>query len=212
MHTVIFANGDFSFDSVAANAIQQAKLIISADGGANHCASLEITPDILIGDCDSIDHNLLTNYLESGVTIQRHPKEKNATDLELALDYASRKGASSIDVLGTLGGRWDMSLANILLMANQKYSGIKITLIAEHCRILLLHPGIHHIEGTMGQCISLLPIKGDASAVKLNGFRYPLDRQTIYFGSSLGVSNVMTGDHGVIEHSAGILLCIYQNS
>lgn len=211
MKTVIFANGDYSHSAATGAVVDRATLIIAADGGANHCSLNGIVPDIIIGDCDSIQPDLLSHYLQQDVTISRFPKEKDATDLELAIDYAVQQEAVTIDILGILGRRWDMSLSNILLCTQHKYSGKAITLYGEDCRIEILHPGVHTIKNRKEQRLSLLPIQGDALGVTLRGFEYSLSNATICFGSSLGVSNVITSEKATIEHTHGILLSIHQD-
>ena len=210
MIAVIFANGLLDHTPELDTLLKQADLIIAADGGASHCSGLGITPDILIGDLDSIDPPLLSSYRNKGIAIHRHPQRKDATDLELAIDLAIKKGTRTIWLLGALGGRWDMSLANIMLAASDKYKNQKIRLSGQDCFMQILHPGIKHpIEGRPGQKISFLPLKSDAEAVTLTGFDYPLTQQIIPFGSSLGVSNIMTTKQASVHHTRGILLCVF---
>ncbi len=209
MFTLIFANGTLDHSPQLATLLEQADLIIAADGGANHCTRLAVTPDILLGDLDSIDAKILNVYEQDGITIHRHPKQKDATDLELALDLAKEKGAQTVWLVGALGGRWDMSLANVMLAAGERYQDQHIFLLAGNCSMHILHPGKEHtISGAPGQKVSVLPLKGDACGVTLHGFTYPLADQTIPFGSSRGVSNIMHENTATIYHTVGILLCI----
>lgn len=212
MIALIFANGnlDFSADreDIAA-LIRQAGFLIAADGGANHCRRLGITPDILLGDLDSIKPAILAKLESEGVAIHRHPARKDATDLELALDLAVEKGAQTIWLIGALGGRWDMSLANIMLAASEKYKDQDVFLLGQDCSMQILHPGtIHTVSGTSGQTISFLPLKDDVYGVTLIGCEYPLQNHTISFGSTLGVSNILKGAQATVQQSKGVLLCV----
>ena len=212
MIAAIFANGILDPSPELDTLLDQAELIIAADGGANHCSRLSITPDILLGDLDSIDPPLLATYQNKGIAIHRHPRHKDATDLELALDLAVAKGARTIQLIGALGGRWDMSLANIMLAASEKYKNQKVLLSGQNCSMQILHPGKPFtFSGTTGQKVSLVPLKGDVHGVILTGFAYPLTGQSILFGSSLGVSNITIVDQVTVHHSQGILLCIFFN-
>ncbi len=209
MIAVIFANGTLDPAPELDILIDQAELIIAADGGANHCNRLCITPDILLGDLDSIDPALLATYQNKNIAIHRHPRHKDATDLELALDLAVDKSARTIWLIGALGGRWDMSLANIMLAASDKYKNHKIFLLGQDCSMQILHPGkTNTITDRTEQKLSLLPLKGDVHGVTLTGFAYPLADQTLLFGSSRGVSNIMNSNQATVEHTEGILLCI----
>lgn len=209
MDALVFANGLLGAVSCLAQLIERANLIIAADGGANHCQKLEILPDILIGDLDSIHPQLLTQYKDRGVEIISYPVKKNATDLELCLNEAMDRGARKISLIAAIGGRWDMSLGNILLAASVKYQGIKVSLYSEESSMHILHPrNLHRIVSSPGQRVSLLPLHGDVSGITLSGFEFPLTNHTLRAGSSLGVSNVAMSSEATILHRKGILLCI----
>jgi len=212
MIALIFANGnlDFSADREdIATLLAQADFLIAADGGANHCTRLGITPDILLGDLDSIKPPILAKLESEGVAIHRHPARKDATDLELALNLAVEKGAQTIWLIGALGGRWDMSLANIMLAASDKYKDQDVLLLGQDCSMQILHPGkIHAVSGTSGKTISFLPLKDDVYGVTLIGCEYPLQNHTIAFGSTLGVSNILKDAQATVQHSKGVLLCV----
>jgi thiamine pyrophosphokinase len=209
MIALVFANGNLDHSANLSALLTQADLLIAADGGANHCTRLGITPDILLGDLDSIEPAILTKLENEGISIHRHPTRKDATDLELALDLAVEKGAQTIWLVGALGGRWDMSLANIMLAASDKYKDQRILLLGQDCSMEILQPGkIHTVSGTSGQNISLLPLKDNVCGVTLIGFEYPLKNHTISFGSTLGVSNILKDDQATVQHSKGVLLCV----
>ena len=211
MQTLIFANGDFCLFESLESLVLQVDLIIAADGGAAHCENIGIVPHIVVGDCDSIGADLLERYRQEDVKIFRHPIEKDATDLELALDLACEKGTCQVCLLGALGGRWDMSLANIMLAAQGKYREIDIFLVGDDCRMRILHPGRQHsVFNHDGATVSLLPLEGNTEGVTLIGFHYPLDDHTIRFGSSRGVSNLLAAERATICHQKGVLLCIQQ--
>ncbi|SDO38889.1 thiamine diphosphokinase [Desulforhopalus singaporensis] len=212
MVILIFANGEPVSPSVVKQQLAEVDYIIAADGGTRHCRLLGITPDIVIGDLDSTDKELLGEFTRSGVTVDRHPVDKDATDLELALVHCLAKGATRVIVSSALGGRWDMSLANILLMANEKYRKMQISIVADCSTISILHPGDNRVCGRQGQRVSLLPLKNDVTGVRLTGFRYPLDDYDIQFGSTIGVSNLLVQPSGAIYHAEGILLCVTERT
>jgi len=188
---------------------EQADLIIAADGGAERCRRLGIIPHILIGDLDSISAELLEEYRHAGVEIIRHPCRKNATDLELALDLAASKGAEEVILLGVLGGRWDMSLANVMLAAGKRYQRIRISLFDTQCRIYIIHGGLTFtLKSVPGQTVSLIPLTADAEGVTIEGFDYPLKDSLLPFSASRGISNRLIKKEGLITVKKGLLLCI----
>lgn len=214
MLTLIFANGTLEpLPDVLPDLLERADRIIAADGGANHCARLGIVPTTLIGDLDSVEADILQKFQTQGVDIHRHPPEKDATDLELALDLAldlAIEGeATTAWLFGALGGRWDMSLANILLGAQEKYRTLHITLPGPDCLMHILHPGkTFTVHKSQGRKVSLLPLKNDVHGLTLKGFQYPLRDATLRFGSTRGVSNVLSGPVGTVHFQKGLLLCV----
>ena len=209
MLTLIVANGDLAEIPELPDLLARADLILAVDGGANHCRRLGIIPDALIGDLDSIAPAVLQEFQEKAVVIHRHPPRKDATDLELALNLAMNKGAREVWLLAGLGGRWDMSFANVLLLAGEKYQTLSCTVPGPGCIMHILHPGeAFSLTGVPGQKISLLPLANSVHGLTLHGFAYPLQNATLHFGSTQGVSNVRQESAATIQFRTGILLCI----
>ena len=209
MDVVIFANGELTAGNKAVDLAEQAELIIAVDGGAHHCRTLGITPHILLGDLDSIDSALLHSYEQNDVTIHRHPVAKDETDLELALDLAIAEQATRITIFAALGGRWDMSFANLFLLAAPEYTGVEILLVEQRTTIGVCRGGKEQIlTFPAGTTVSLLPINGDATGITLTGFKYPLTDQTLKFASSRGISNILLQPPGTVIFKSGIVLWI----
>lgn len=211
MQVVIVANGPIDLPKSFQNYVRKADRIIAADGGANLCKKAGCTPHILIGDLDSIDPALLNEYQKRSIKILQHPARKDATDLELALDLALEGGAAGIDLFGVFGGRWDMSLSNIMLACQEKYRHVKVAIHDHSTKMCILHRGAHIIDAEPGARVSFLPIGGDVNGISLEGFEYPLSNETLMFGSSRGLSNVVIGSIPRVEVKNGILASIYSS-
>ncbi|MCS7062409.1 MAG: thiamine diphosphokinase, partial [Anaerolineae bacterium] len=125
---IIFANGELPEPAAVRGLIQPDDLLIAADGGARHCRALGLTPHLVIGDFDSLDAAELGALEQAGATLRQHPRDKDETDLELALLEAAARGASYLVVLGAFGGRLDMTLANIQLLLHPKLAGVRVEL------------------------------------------------------------------------------------
>ncbi len=213
MNTVIFANGAMDNQGRAKQAAAGAELIIAVDGGANHCHSLDIQPRILLGDLDSVSPVLVEQYAEAGVEIIRFPADKDKSDLELALDLAAAKGANPVTVFAALGLRWDMTLANLLLLAAPCYREMDIQLQDAASRIFLIRTGKETaLSVRPGSTVSFLPLDSAVQGVTLQGFKYSLCRESISFASTRGVSNILPSGKGTVAVQAGILLCIVDES
>ena len=210
MNCVIFANGDFSPSTLPDTPWQQADLLIATDGGARHCHILQLIPHILLGDMDSITPELLAWFTKHGSEVLRFPPHKDKTDLELALETATARGAGNILILGALGGRWDMSIASIMLLAAPIPAGIALTLREGPDSLHCLHGGEHlQIHGRIGDILSLIPLAGPSRGISLNGLEYPLNDQDIPSGSTRGISNLFVHDTAEISLREGLLLIVH---
>jgi len=188
---------------------QPSDLIIAADGGTHHCKSLGITPNIIIGDFDSLDPKEVITYQQAGVEIYQYPIRKDETDLELVLQFTMKQEISELYIIGALGERWDMTVANILLMAHPMFTRLKIRLLDGSQELVLLR-GEDQIElhGQPGFQLSLIPLAGDAHGITTHGLEYSLNDESLYFASTRGVSNVFLHDHAQVIVKEGVLLCI----
>ena len=147
-------------------------------------------------------------YEEGGTQIIRHPARKDYTDLELALQHVQALGATHCLVFAGLGERWDQTLANLLLLASPRLKSTTIRLIEGHQEITLLQPGQPTtLAGQPGDTLSLIPLAGDAHGITTQGLEYPLHQETLHFGATRGVSNVLTGPEACIRFEQGSLLC-----
>ncbi|MBU4345326.1 MAG: thiamine diphosphokinase [Proteobacteria bacterium] len=207
MRTIIFANGTIdNSDSI----LSGKDLIIAADGGLHHCLRLGITPDVVIGDIDSLTTDDIKRLQIAGVEIIRYPAKKDQTDLELALRLAIDRGADEIVVFGAMGGRWDMSIANILLPAEQNLSNATIRIIDGRHEIMLLRAGKEIIfQGKKEDILSLIPLGRDALGITTVGLEYPLKDDLLRFGSSRGISNVFIENSATVFLKQGLLLCVH---
>jgi thiamine pyrophosphokinase len=181
----------------------------SCDGGGKYCIILGVEPSIIIGDLDSIHPDELPAYRAKGIELIQYPARKDETDLELALHYALNRGIEDIVILGGLGARWDMSIANILLLAHPGFEQLNIRLIDGSQELMLMRHGAKlTLPAVKGDTVSLIPLAGDALGITTHGLEYPLNDGDLRFGTSRGVSNVAMLEPVEILLQGGLLLCI----
>ena len=208
MHTVIVAN-EPGFDAAPFRALLSgAPLLIAADGGGNALFAAAITPHLVIGDLDSLDPAAEAAFASAGAAIRRHPVEKDETDLELALLAAVQAGATQIDLLGAMGGRWDQTLSNVALLALPELEGLRVRLLDVGQEAYLAR-GATPIPGAQGETVSLLPLGGAARGITTRGLYYPLDDAELRFERSRGVSNVISAPPAHVTVREGLLLVVH---
>jgi thiamine pyrophosphokinase len=206
---LIFANGELPEPEAARRRLRPDDLLIAADGGARHCRTLGRQPQLVIGDLDSLPTAERAALEAAGVPFERHRAEKDETDLELALLAAVRAGADQLAVLGALGGRLDMTLANVLLLTHPAFANVRVELWHGRQTAWLIRPPGAGIAGQAGDTLSLIPLNGDARGVTLTGLAYPLRDETLLAGPARGVSNTLTGPAAQVTVRAGLLLAVH---
>lgn len=209
MSVLIFANGEVGAVEWIRPYLAEATAVIAADGGSRHLMALNYSPDIVVGDMDSLSP-AVHDWLETAaVPRQTHPAAKDETDLELALLYAiDHYDADDLLLFGVLGGRLDQTLANILLLAHPALADRRVTLVTERERAWLVR-GTTEIRGAVGDIVSLIPLGGDVHLKETQGLQWPLNDDTLSFGPARGVSNVMTAPLATVALHSGVLLCIH---
>lgn len=207
-HVVIAANGSYAHDKRLLSCVGGADLIIAADGGANWLVQHGITPDVLIGDLDSVADQVLADLEGGACRIERYSPNKDETDTELALLEAVALGATRITLVGVLGGRVDHELANTLLLLMPQLDGLDVT-IYDGKSYLCLVKGERTLAGAVGDTLSLIPLGGDVLGIMTSGLQYPLRNEPLYVGPARGVSNVFTAPHVRVACRQGTLLAVH---
>lgn len=189
---------------------KQIEQTIAGDSGMEFFYRNQLQPDIIVGDFDSAKSEIVSFYQKNEkIKIIRFRPEKDETDTELALKTALEKNPEEIYILGATGTRIDHLLGNIYLLQKALKKGVSCCIVDEHNRISLLkEPKVILAKDQFGKYISLLPLGNQVKGVTLKGFKYPLYQHTLTNDTSLGVSNELQADEGVIELTEGILILI----
>ncbi|MFN8474416.1 MAG: thiamine diphosphokinase [Anaerolineae bacterium] len=211
MNTLIIANGPApSLDQLRYEA-ETADLVIAADGGAVHILAAKLFPDLVIGDLDSVPQQALDALREAEVELLKYPTHKNETDLELAVAEAIKRRATSITIMAAVGGRLDQTLANVFLLAEPQFSGIPIRICTEREEVFLVRNQAL-IHGAIGDTVSLIPLTPQVRGVTTRGLEYPLEDAVLRFGPTLGISNSLYSEEGMVALREGLLLVVHQTT
>ncbi|WP_302964630.1 thiamine diphosphokinase [uncultured Adlercreutzia sp.] len=175
--------------------------VIAVDGGFASLEAAGCVPDLALGDFDSL------GYVPEGVPVKAFPAEKDASDMELALEEALARGADAVEVYGALGGRLDHTLANLLLLASFAERGLTVTAVGERERVtFLVGPGELTVAGDeAGAIVSVFSLSDVATGVCEEGLKYGLDHVALTNRTSWGLSNELAGTAARISVESGTL-------
>lgn len=178
--------------------------VIAADAGYLHMAVLSAVPDLVVGDFDSLGmkpHH--PNVIE-------YPKEKDQTDMMLAIDEGLRRGYQKFVILGGLGGRLDHTYANIQALsyiANKKACGY---LLGDGTAVTVIKNGSISFDSEKEGVISVFCCGETAQSVTISGLKYALKNAFLDSTYPLGVSNAFTGVKSEITVSNGSLVIMWE--
>lgn len=183
-----------------------ADLIVAVDGGGALCLDAGVMPDVVVGDFDSLSHADLDRIRASGAVVSQFPAEKDASDLELAVEEARIRGATSITVTAASTGRLDHTLAalGVLVSAAELLPrlaepGMDVWVMSPQGRSSTILSGA-------GETISVLAFGGPA-VVSVKGVIWELESAELSPDSSLGLSNrIGSAGRARISVSHGVAL------
>ncbi|MCR4615769.1 MAG: thiamine diphosphokinase [Clostridiales bacterium] len=185
--------------------IPEGSFIIAADGGYSYVKDLGLKPDLLLGDFDSLP------VLPEGENILRYKKEKDETDVLLAVVEGLKRGFNVFRIYGGTGGRTEHTVANIQTLAYIANRGAEGCLYDDGRIITVIRSGgLSFDEGCKGY-ISVFAYGGSARGVNETGMKYSLTDATLTVDDPLGVSNEFTGGRASVSVDDGMLLIIYEN-
>jgi len=175
---------------------------VAADSGFDLARKLQIVPDLLVGDMDSLEDSQELRDFPTD-RIRRYPPAKDETDAELGLSILWEMGCERVILAGGGGGRLDHLLALVSLFERGKTPSVWYT-SREQIQVV---EGTHALSNCRGQTVSFFPIGGMVSGMHSEGLRWPLDGLQ-WRGGDVGVSNVCLEDRCTVSVRRGRLLMV----
>jgi len=206
---LIFANGDLSDLEKVRALIRSDDFILCADGGTRHALALGLTPHLVIGDMDSATSHEIQQLEKSDVPIELFPRDKNETDLELAIQRALEKHPEAILIVAALGGRLDQTLGNITLLSDARLADVDVRLDDGVEEVFFCRTR-SEVRGRSGDLVSLIPWREKVEGVQTKNLKWSLHDEILYPEKTRGISNEMTADIAGIAIKSGLLLVVHR--
>ncbi len=195
--------------------VQGSHLLVAVNGGSDVAMHLGLQPDMIIGDLDSMGAEARGHFLRpGGPEVRSFPSRKDRTDTQLALEHLMSRTPrpDAITVCGAFGDRLDHGLALVLYSASLQVASRKpaSVILTDGRQRAFSVTASTVVAGEPGDTVSLIPLTPRVTDVHLEGFCYPLAGQTLRWGTTLGISNVLaTGRARVEIRGEGVLLAVH---
>jgi thiamine pyrophosphokinase len=199
---VIFLNGVFPKRKIISGLTARNDYLIAADGAANYLKKLNITPDVILGDLDSIEKNVLKYYLKKNVPVIKYT-EQETTDFEKSLNFVIQAEIKEIAIFGFTSLRPDHSLNNFSVL-KRYYKRLNIKFIDDTFFIEFINKKIS-FSYRKNTLISLLPFP-TARNIITKGLRYQLNNESLSLGKREGTLNISNSEKISISFTSGDLI------
>ena len=183
---------------------------IVVDGALNTIKDSQVNMDLIIGDLDTVDNNLVIKYKNQGIRVLEYSTDKDYSDTHLAILEAIKQNASDITIIGGIGSRLDHTLANIHTLLVPTKNNIPCRIVNEN-NIIQCTNNTLVVENTFGKYLSLIPLTTEVIGINSKGLKYALDNTNLIVGESIGISNEIVDDNAFITIKEGILIVIQSN-
>lgn len=181
-------------------------LVIACDAGATALERAGVTPDVAVGDFDSLSPQALERLAHAGARIVRFPQEKDETDFDLALAEARSLGATEVDIASATGGTPDHALAVFGSLAHN--ADLRPSLHGADWSAAVLAPaGRAQTSVPQGATFSVIALV-DSATVTCRGTRWELECAPLPALGSLGIGNVAEQVAAITVHTGCALVVV----
>lgn len=164
---VILAGGDYPTAERPLEILHQAKMVICCDGGADRYIAEGHTPDIIIGDGDSLSAENRTRFADRII----YEADQETNDQTKAVKYLLSKGLKRMAIVGATGKRDDHTLGNIALLSEYRKMGAEVRSYTDY-GVFIPCCGTCRFSCLPKAQVSVFNI--DAKHFQSNGLAYPI--------------------------------------
>ena len=206
---VVIGAGDLTVGSIN---VGEDDLVIAVDGGLNYCSVLEVEPDLILGDFDSVGEEQKMALLELQKQIPDRvialKPEKDDTDMLAALKMGLEFGYTSFQIYAATGGRLEHTIANIQCLLYLKNRDAVGYIMDGNGMIFVMQNEEVKLRNTLEGYLSMFSLGKTASGVTIKGMKYELDNYTLTNDFPIGISNEFIGEEALIRVVDGEVVCI----
>lgn len=211
MKCLILANGDYGKLEVYEDLILSFDIVLCADGGANYAQQLDIVPDYIVGDMDSIDDKVKEHFIGKNVAFKKFPRQKDFTDTQLVISLAEELGATELTFFGTLGSRLDHTLSNLYSCIETVENGNRVIHYNPECTVYIVADKLD-LTGNIGDTISVLALTDTVTGLSEKGVKYPLEYVLLEKANPYAISNILVAEKAEIILENGVIAVFHYHN
>lgn len=205
MKVAIISGGNEPSKDLLMEELKESDFLICADSGANCLYKYRIKPNVLLGDFDSINKEVLEYYKNDCPNVLKYPKEKDFTDTELALFEALKLNVNEVVFLGCTGTRLDHLFGNMGLLLRCIKKGIKSCIKDDNNTIFIIDK-TSILKGNKGEMFSIQAYMNEVKNLCIEGAKYPLQNYNLKFGDPRTISNEFLDGNVKISFQKGYVI------
>ena len=208
---IVICAGDLTLGEIP---VGEEDMVIAVDGGLDYCAVLNVEPDLILGDFDSLSEEeyAAVEQLEQQIPerVIRLQREKDETDGLAALQEGLKRGYTEFRIYAGTGGRFDHTLANIQCLLYLKNRGASGYLVDGTGMMLVIKNEAVHFRRNLKGTLSLFSMVEESKGVTIRGMKYELEHASVRNDFPIGISNEFIGQEAEILVEDGTLVCMLQ--
>lgn len=208
MRSIIVSGGKAPSKELLKEYIKDDDYIVAVDKGCNILKEIEVTPNIILGDFDSIDKEVLNYYKDKNVKIEKFNAEKDYTDTDLGYIKALEVNPSEIILFGATGSRIDHMLGNIGILLKGLRENIKVTIVDDNNKMYAVNKS-SLVKKEEGRVISFHSLSDVVKNLTIKNGKYPLNNYNMTLLEPRAICNEFLDDDIYIEFDSGIILILY---
>ena len=183
--------------------VSEAAFVVAADGGGEWCVDLGRIPDVVVGDFDSARAGAASRLADAGAEVHAYPRDKDRTDLELAVEVANERAGWPVVITAAFSRRLDHTLAALGALAD---AGPHAMAVEPGWSAYACTPAAPlAFDATRGDLVSIVSV-GQSSGVSVGGTAWPLTDARLAPLSGHGVSNTALGGPVTVTIATGMLI------
>lgn len=182
--------------------------IIGSDSGCNCLKEYDIIPNLILGDFDSIEEEVLSYFKEKNVEIMKYPSDKDYSDTHLAYSEGVKRGGEEFLIFGATGSRLDHTLGNIGLLLIGNKNNTDVTIIDNNNRIYLKDESFI-VKGNFEESISFHALSEEVKGFTIEGARYNIKNYNLSLLEPRAISNEFLDDEINVSFESGKILVLH---